>query len=710
MAKIEIIIKAIDQATNELSRTQGKIIRFTDVVGKAFKTMLPVVGFASIAYGMKSMIEKSVELGDRTTDLSHRLGLSVDAVQRLDYIAQRSGTSIDALSRGVKALSIAAYNNSAVLQRLGVATKDAAGNTRDVARIFNDTVIALSKIQNPAERAAVATKIFGKASTEVLGIAAKGETEIRALTDAYEKMGGSLSDEKIAQLHEAKEAMENMQFATMRLSAELSVGFVPAILAATEALAKFMALQGKMGDILGALAGGDSFATIKNRNTAEAATAGDLNYLFAVRAEKMEAIRKKQKEIDDATDKQSKTRDIVGTIGAAAVAGGRAAGGGAPAVIAAAAMAVVTHKTDLNKLLKEKLELEKQEQDIVVAMNRVAPGKKTIITDTTGGGGGGGKETPEEKYKRQKAAFDKQQGIIKSFEKEMKDNFFRGSEERAKIEADKKKKLEDETEAHQKRLTGLARTSEDMRLANIVGDAERERAILETKYERMRADHAGFTDEIALIDEQHAIEKKALNKSIEESERRKALTIALNAKAGLDSVVGQLYGMASKWKEFGAIYKAMATSQAIIDTFAAAQANYKSMSSIPYVGQALGIAAAAAAVGFGMANVVQIQAQQFARGTPSAPSGLGWVGEQGPELMRFRGGERVYSNSQSSRMGGASGQINMGGITINGNVDKSTLPAIASMQERQARLLRDILRSGAGRNMVSDLKAQLARV
>ena len=33
MAKIEIIIKAIDQATNELSRTQGKVVRFSEIVG-----------------------------------------------------------------------------------------------------------------------------------------------------------------------------------------------------------------------------------------------------------------------------------------------------------------------------------------------------------------------------------------------------------------------------------------------------------------------------------------------------------------------------------------------------------------------------------------------------------------------------------------------------------------------------------------------------
>ncbi len=39
----------------------------------------------------------------------------------------------------------------------------------------------------------------------------------------------------------------------------------------------------------------------------------------------------------------------------------------------------------------------------------------------------------------------------------------------------------------------------------------------------------------------------------------------------------------------------------------------------------------------------------FAGGTTSAPSGWAWVGERGPELVRFRGGEQVLSNRDSMR-------------------------------------------------------------
>ena len=58
-------------------------------------------------------------------------------------------------------------------------------------------------------------------------------------------------------------------------------------------------------------------------------------------------------------------------------------------------------------------------------------------------------------------------------------------------------------------------------------------------------------------------------------------------------------------------YKIAATTQAIMDTYAAANSSYQAMASIPYVGPFLGAAAAAAAIASGIANVVQIQRTQF---------------------------------------------------------------------------------------------------
>lgn len=69
-------------------------------------------------------------------------------------------------------------------------------------------------------------------------------------------------------------------------------------------------------------------------------------------------------------------------------------------------------------------------------------------------------------------------------------------------------------------------------------------------------------------------------------------------------------------------YKALAITQAIIDTISSAQGAYKSLVGIPYVGPFLAPVAAAAAVVVGLANVKAIQNEQLA-GTSAATTDSG---------------------------------------------------------------------------------------
>lgn len=68
-----------------------------------------------------------------------------------------------------------------------------------------------------------------------------------------------------------------------------------------------------------------------------------------------------------------------------------------------------------------------------------------------------------------------------------------------------------------------------------------------------------------------------------------------------------------------------------------------------------------------------------AAGTPSAAPGLAVVGEEGPEIVRFRGGERVYSHAESkamaSRIAPASGSASAA-MTFGGNLNNFLAQAV----------------------------------
>ena len=77
----------------------------------------------------------------------------------------------------------------------------------------------------------------------------------------------------------------------------------------------------------------------------------------------------------------------------------------------------------------------------------------------------------------------------------------------------------------------------------------------------------------------------------------------------------------------------------------------------------------------------------FATGTPSAPAGLAVVGERGPELVDFRGGERVYNNADSKKiMTGGKQTSNAFNITFN-NTSQTTAFTVMREMKRYSRQL-----------------------
>jgi hypothetical protein len=96
-------------------------------------------------------------------------------------------------------------------------------------------------------------------------------------------------------------------------------------------------------------------------------------------------------------------------------------------------------------------------------------------------------------------------------------------------------------------------------------------------------------------------------------------------------------------------YKAFKIAQTIMDTISGARAAFASLAPIPFVGVPLGIAAAAAAIAAGMAQVAQIRSLTYsgrAKGGPVAGGMPYLVGEQGPEIFRPTTGGNIIPNNQ----------------------------------------------------------------
>lgn len=207
--------------------------------------------------------------------------------------------------------------------------------------------------------------------------------------------------------------------------------------------------------------------------------------------------------------------------------------------------------------------------------------------------------------------------------------------------------------------------------------------------EQLRAQNEG---ELAEIDRQQEIKMQKLNDFharglVAEDDYAKAIKDIQDEadKKRLDSYESTLGDTTSALKtalgEGNALYKAAAITQTIIETYKGATAAYASLSTIPIVGPALGVAAAAAVTAAGLANVAKIRSAREQGGNLSVGQ-ISTIAERGkPEVIMPAGASRVRTAEQMRQIMGESGGKNNGVPQI--SIINQTTGRIDSVQQEQ---------------------------
>jgi hypothetical protein len=168
-------------------------------IGKAGKAMammgakLTAVGTA-ITAPIAGAAAAFAMVGDAAQKMAARTGMSVEAVTGLAFAAEQSGTDMATLEKGIRTmqrtLDDAATKGGAAadaLRRLGIDASRLAGMSPEDQ--FTMMAQALSQIQDPGERAALAMKVFGRAGTSLIPLLSGGAAGIAELRAEAERLG-----------------------------------------------------------------------------------------------------------------------------------------------------------------------------------------------------------------------------------------------------------------------------------------------------------------------------------------------------------------------------------------------------------------------------------------------------------------------------------------------------------------------------------------
>ena len=153
-----------------------------------------VAAGAAITAPMAASVQAFADVGDALDKMSARTGMSVENLSALTFAAERSGTSIEdiekasrKLSQNFTDLSLGSAGAAEKFGLLGLGMEDLQGKTPD--EMFDIVADRLSKIEDPAQRAAVAMEVFGKSGVSLLPMIADGAAGLEAMRNEAKAMG-----------------------------------------------------------------------------------------------------------------------------------------------------------------------------------------------------------------------------------------------------------------------------------------------------------------------------------------------------------------------------------------------------------------------------------------------------------------------------------------------------------------------------------------
>lgn len=184
MANIARLSDDMRKAESTVSTAMGKI---DGAVGMA-KNALGALGIGLSVNHFAKMIQGAIDAQDALGKMSQRTGVSVEALNGLGHAANLSGTSLDTVQKALKTVSngmVDAQRGMAGAQEnfaaLGISVTDSTGALKSADAVMIEVAEKFEHMKDGTEKAAIATKLFGRAGLDLIPMLNEGSEGLAAM-------------------------------------------------------------------------------------------------------------------------------------------------------------------------------------------------------------------------------------------------------------------------------------------------------------------------------------------------------------------------------------------------------------------------------------------------------------------------------------------------------------------------------------------------
>jgi hypothetical protein len=228
-------VKGFGRMSKEAEIANARLAAFSTRVKIAAAVAVAAAAAAGIA-----MIKSGLETIDAQANLAQSLGTTTRSIQVLAFAGDLAGVSMDEITAATKKLTLKLSDAAggtgtavAALQRLHLTATDLQALPLDERIVAIQD--ALTKFVPPAERAAVASALFGDKAA--LAFSRIDSATLRQASQDVTDFGVAVSDQDADQIRTAGDAIDRLGLVWLGLTNQLTVAVAPALETVANALA-----------------------------------------------------------------------------------------------------------------------------------------------------------------------------------------------------------------------------------------------------------------------------------------------------------------------------------------------------------------------------------------------------------------------------------------------------------------------------------------
>lgn len=242
--KASAIIRGVSTTVGQMG---GKVLQVSDntktmgqkIAGAltSVKAAVAGIGIVLAARGIVGSFNETAEALDKIAKKARLTGMAAEDLSVLAYAAKLANTDFDALSSGVstlqKRLGEVAQTGKGkakdALYELGVNFKSAGGQIRPLKELLPDIADRLASIQDPAQKAYLASRLFGEQWEGMANTLDTGSAAFRRAYNEANRLGAVFTKGQVESAEAYNDALTRIGQAIFGLKAKLVIYLAPTL-------------------------------------------------------------------------------------------------------------------------------------------------------------------------------------------------------------------------------------------------------------------------------------------------------------------------------------------------------------------------------------------------------------------------------------------------------------------------------------------------